>query len=380
MQRVPKSLDLEDLQPGSQEAVLQYAVKAKSVAAKWLERHSVPLLAEVEDQNHHDLAIYVEQFALLLEDMLKIDRESPLERPKNWMGFTKAQGGWAARATELRRKGYQNLSYEELMEIVDMAVEEAFGRKKQSTLAERMAARNFFSGKIQDFAAHKKGDVHLMPTRIADVPKDILSEVERDTLDWERSNSMNLVQGVGENVRKDFRSILLDAKKKKEGPKRLQQRLFEKYADMNGDMRRIAVTETAASNLNSLVSSYPHGTVMEWFAFPNACKYCKSMAGRKVRVVSADDPTAISDWQNTIYVGKTNYGRSFAARKITPVGMVPRTPGELAGPAAPAHPSCRCTLRNAELPEGGEPIQTAPTIGRFTAILERKRQESAEKK
>jgi hypothetical protein len=210
-------------------------------------------------------------------------------------------------------------------------------------IAERMAARNFYAGKVADLVDHKPGDAQLLPIRIRDLPKELTKE-ELELAQYTQANAMNLVTGVSDEIRGSMKKMLIDHRQRRAPTSELQQNLFDSYADMNADLRRIAVTETAGSALSSLVSSYNPGSKVKWFAWPNACKYCEAMNGRVITVVSPGDKRGVTEWQNTIYAGKTNYGRSFAGRKITAEGMVPREEDELAGPACPAHPHCRCTL------------------------------------
>jgi len=365
----PEFLDIRDLSFDQKADVVDYAVKAKT-HHKWDVPHHDDLMAEVEDRNQQDLNALVERFALNLEKLLGLDRHEKQDRDPKHFGMTKALKGWARKLAQYRKKGFENLSYKELMEIVDLAVDQAFPPNTLEALSERITTRNFFAGKVRDMIDHRPGDADLLPTTKQEIP-DVINEAEKDLIDHDYHNTIGIIRGIGDDVRSDMKQILLDHRKRKTGASELHQALFDEYADLNKDMRRIAVTETNRANMNALISGYIPGTKLKWFAWPKACPHCREMDGRVVTVVDPGDPRGQEDWQNTIYVGKTNYGRAFSKRKMTPEGLVDRSPEELAGPAPPAHPHCRCTL--VEVPDESGPTEPAPSRKKMTDILRENR-------
>ena len=124
----------------------------------------------------------------------------------------------------------------------------------------------------------------------------------------------------------------------------LQGTLLDQFADLNRDWRRIAITEAGEAANQGLVATLKPGTLVKRIEqYRGACPYCKSIDGQVYTVVSPDKPDKDGDTQ--IWAGKNNYGRSGAARKRTPEGMVDRLPSELWWPVAGlVHPNCRGRL------------------------------------
>ena len=121
----------------------------------------------------------------------------------------------------------------------------------------------------------------------------------------------------------------------------LQGRLLDEFAVLNRDWRRIAMTELADASMNGLLASLPlDSKVKRQEMYRGACPYCRSIDGRVFTIVSPDTKEKNSETQ--VWVGKTNYGRSFAPNKRTPNGLIPRTAGEMWHVSAgPVHPHCR---------------------------------------
>lgn len=121
----------------------------------------------------------------------------------------------------------------------------------------------------------------------------------------------------------------------------LQTRLFDQFAEMNRDWRRIAVTEAGECQLNGYIAALPPGTKIKRVEqYANACSFCRTLDGKVVTVVSPDEK--YKDGENSVWVGKNNVGRSASPRKRVGNVLVPRTPDEMWWvPAGTAHPHCR---------------------------------------
>lgn len=121
----------------------------------------------------------------------------------------------------------------------------------------------------------------------------------------------------------------------------LQTRLFDQFAEMNRDWRRIAVTEAGECQLNGYIAALPPGTKIKRVEqYANACSFCRTLDGKVVTVVSPDEK--YKDGENSVWVGKNNVGRSASPRKRVGNLLVPRTPDEMWWvPAGTAHPHCR---------------------------------------
>jgi len=121
----------------------------------------------------------------------------------------------------------------------------------------------------------------------------------------------------------------------------LQQKLFDEFATLNRDWRRIAVTE-AGENANQgfLATLTPGARVRRIEQYKGACPFCKRIDGVVMKVVPADAPE--KDGDKEVWPGKTNIGRSAAPRKRVGDELVERLPSEMWWvPAGTVHPHCR---------------------------------------
>ena len=120
----------------------------------------------------------------------------------------------------------------------------------------------------------------------------------------------------------------------------LQTKLFDDFGTFNRDWRRIALTEGGENFGQGFIASMPDGAkVRRLEMYDGACKFCRSIDGLVFTVV----PPAKRDKDGAkeVWIGKSNVGRSSAARKRTPMGMVDRTASETWWvPAGTVHPHC----------------------------------------
>jgi hypothetical protein len=164
------------------------------------------------------------------------------------------------------------------------------------------------------------------------------------------------VVGLTDDLRHSLRSTVLDWQYAisthdpllKEA---LETRLFDKFATMNRDWRRIAITEAGENaNQGMVIATGPGGQLRRLEHYKGACQFCRSIDGRVMTVVAPDDPDKDGDTQ--IWSGKTNVGRSGAPSKRTDNGLVLRTPDERLWVAAGSqHPNCRGTWAAVNKPE-----------------------------
>lgn len=121
----------------------------------------------------------------------------------------------------------------------------------------------------------------------------------------------------------------------------LQSRLFDEFADLNRDWRRIALTEAAENANQGMISALvPGSRVRRVEQYKGACSFCKKIDGVVMEVV---DPSAKDKNGDTqVWTGKTNIGRSAATRKRVDGELVERVPSEMWWIAAGVqHPHCR---------------------------------------
>lgn len=132
----------------------------------------------------------------------------------------------------------------------------------------------------------------------------------------------------------------------------LQTKLFDKFAELNRDWRRIAITEIGENANQGVVSASPYGSqLMRIEQYKGACPFCKKWNGKILTVV--DPKKEDKNWDTEIWVGKTNVGRSASPYRRTPEGLVKRTDAEMWKPAAGLfHPHCRGTWVKVGKPAG----------------------------
>ena len=170
------------------------------------------------------------------------------------------------------------------------------------------------------------------------------SPAQKAALEFGAARCAENVRALADDVRHKMRqTIMQHAEEKMLGAtgEALQTRLFDAFGQLNRDWRRIAVTEATDCQLNGFVASQKPGTKIKRVEqYQNACSFCRKIDGKIVTVVSPDHPD--KDWDNTVWIGKNNVGRSASPRKRVGNVLVPREDAEMWKiPSGAAHPHCR---------------------------------------
>jgi hypothetical protein len=220
------------------------------------------------------------------------------------------------------------------------------------TEVEWLAVRATFMGKVQaNIAGLSATGAELalaaMPnTRRAAIEKFNPSDVMKKTLEYERARCADNVQAISESIRHRLKTQIMAHEQQRllgaTPPKQaLQQNLFDTFADLNRDWRRIAMTEVGDAAGNGMIASLKPGTkVRRIEQYKGACPFCKKIHGMVFTVV--DPSKRDKNWDTEVWVGKTNIGRSGAARKRVGDELVDRTDEEMwKVPAGTVHPHCR---------------------------------------
>jgi hypothetical protein len=166
-------------------------------------------------------------------------------------------------------------------------------------------------------------------------------------MEYGTARCMEQVVDLAESARAKIKKVILDHTFKKMSgdplatKEVLQQRLFDEFAQLNRDWRRIAVTEAGENANQGLVASLTPGSKVKRIEqYKGACPFCKRIDGVVMAVVPPDAPDKDGDKQ--VWVGKNNIGRSAAPRKRVGDELVERLPSELWWiPAGTVHPHCR---------------------------------------
>lgn len=191
----------------------------------------------------------------------------------------------------------------------------------------------------------------LTPTTFATVPPRLLAPVELSVMAFAKARAATHIGAVTEAVRNTMRSLVIDHVQamvlgQRQGDvAALQTRLFDQFAVLNRDMRRIAVTEAGECMCQGFIAAQkPGDKVKRMEAYRGACKFCKSIDGRVFDVIAADTPDKVKEEQaqTAIWTGKTNVGRSASSRRREGNALVSRNDNERWWPAAGVqHPHCR---------------------------------------
>lgn len=220
------------------------------------------------------------------------------------------------------------------------------------TESEWLAVKANLMGRVQanmDGVTAKQADALLaaMPSTVAGVVDAFdASARQQAVLNFSSLRCAENVRHLSENARNAMRGIIAQHVADRElgvkGPgSSLETKLLDAFGALNRDWRRIAVTEAGESQTMGYIASLPAGTrVKRVEQYRGACGFCRQIDGRVVTVVDPSD--ADKDPENTVWVGKTNVGRSASPRKRVGDAFVERDPSELYWlPAGLAHPHCR---------------------------------------
>jgi hypothetical protein len=230
---------------------------------------------------------------------------------------------------------------------------------------EALAVRTFILGKIISNAEEARKSRKIF---LASIPRNLkvaarrynLSNIEIASIKSAEAMAAENITKITEQARKTVVSVILDAVKKRKHPKKLAQELFSEIVDsesnLNRDWQRVAVTEAGEISNNGFIATQPDESYVIGWSFPDACNFCKEHINGVVLKVSkypVDDYSEFpvkspryqrlaKKWENEIWVGKNNVGRSVHKRKVGPEGkLIPREHHELSQPAVVAHPWCR---------------------------------------
>lgn len=266
---------------------------------------------------------------------------------------------WSQAELELVRLYLESLfpgdwTLDDHMMAVEMVVQRYLPHDELKTEAEWLAAKAGMMGKVQanlaatvtaamadKIAAALPGTVKEAVTQFS------LPAQQAAMLDFARVRCAENVRALTDAVRHTLRTTVVQHLEEKlsEAPgtpgQALEQRLFDKFATLNRDWRRIAVTEAGEAQTQGFVASVQPGTkVKRVERYANACKFCRKIDGVEATVVAADHPD--KDPDTMVWPGKNNIGRSASPMKRVGDVLVPRTPDEMWWlPAGLAHPHCR---------------------------------------
>lgn len=238
--------------------------------------------------------------------------------------------------------------------VVDYVVQKYLPFDDMRTDAEWLATRAALAGRVEaSLGEVPLGEAETLVTSLPVDPASIerelggLSSLQRAVIEFGRERAAENVRGITDTVRHRMRQIIVDHQEaaylgdKAGSAESVQSKLLDAFGKLNRDWRRIAVTEaTEISGQGYVASCKPGEKIKRVEKYRGACDFCRSINGAVLTVV--DPGKADKNWDTEVWVGKTNIGRSAAARKRVNGGLVEREPEERYAVAAGAmHPHCR---------------------------------------
>lgn len=221
------------------------------------------------------------------------------------------------------------------------------------TEAEWLATRSSLMGRVQ---AAMEGVTVKQASKLLEAMPSTVREamaqfggtpVQAATMQFAATRCAENVRNLADDARHKVRAVVAEHVTQQQlgaplaGGSSLETKLMDKFGVLNRDMRRIAVTEAGEAQTQGYVASLPLGSkVKRVEQYKNACAFCRRIDGKVVTIVDpAKEP---KDWENEIWAGKSNVGRSASPRKRIGNVFKEREPEEMwVIPAGLVHPHCR---------------------------------------
>lgn len=318
-------------------------------AALW-EAHPNPWIAPVVNQSSNALANAVhairEGFDLATDG-------HPLPRLAKAFGWGAMDDATLADAVRYLG-GMLPTTYalEDWLLVVDVLMAQNMPPGFIATQAEAMAVRADLLGRVQAVVLPHQvlsipALVALVPASLAALPAGLLNPVETAILGAAAARAAVNITDIADRTRSMMKRAVVDHTTglirgdTRGGTRALQQRLFERFADLNRDVRRLAITEVGeACNQGFIAASPPGSYVRRMEHYTGACAFCVSLHDKVFQVVAPDHEP--KDGATMIWEGKTNIGRSASPRKKLGGALIARDPHEMYWAAAGVfHPNCR---------------------------------------
>jgi hypothetical protein len=236
--------------------------------------------------------------------------------------------------------------------LVDYLVSRYMPYDTLQSEAEWLAVRSVFMGKVQaNIASVTKeqadGIVAALPTTMKAATSSFNpSSAIKFVLEYGNARCAGNIQAVSDATRHRIKRVIMAHEEQRLLGDRppahsLQTQLFDEFAALNRDWRRIALTEVGDNAGNGLIASLKPGTrVRRIEQYNGACAFCRKINGAVLTVV--DPAKKDKNWDTEVWVGKSNVGRSGAKRKRVDDELVERSDAELWKIAAGTiHPHCR---------------------------------------
>lgn len=232
------------------------------------------------------------------------------------------------------------------MLLVDFLHQRYMSADDLRTEAEWLSQRSVLMGRVQaSMGTVTAGQADKVLQ--AQLPDMAWSGIQNQVREFARLRCADAVTRVSEGVRMQLRQTIAQEVEQANLAGRpvwstaLQTKLFDNFSLQNRDWRRVALTEsTEALNQGFVASQEPGQRLKRVEQYRGVCAWCAKIDGRVMTVVDPADPD--KDGENSIWVGKTNLGRSVAPRKRIGDLLVERETHEKYWISVGAqHPNCR---------------------------------------
>jgi hypothetical protein len=247
-------------------------------------------------------------------------------------------------------------------------IEEAKVWLLRAYIVGRLLAKTDLAGTAFDLTA-----INSLPGNIKDAAKQYALSIEETmALKAAVEEGAALLSNASIDTIQTVRDTLTENIKRGADSKTLYERLREVIltknvegkedpGELNRDWQRVAITESNSVFNNGYLSLMREGDYVVGFSMPDACENCVDLiSGKvyKVRKEAAPDYSGMSGdeyekwatvWENYVWVGKNNYGRSSSKQKRIDKNVGNKKENlrekhhhEHNMPACPNHPNCRC--------------------------------------
>ena len=346
--------DLEPLTCCPTDHALHKALGDEPEADIWQPHHDPWISSLIEAWTRRGLDRWSHVGAPLLRAIEAFEPHTePLHKAQPWLRWDAETLAEVQRALEAKPRSEYTL--DDWMTLIDVLIQTYWPEDVIQSEADYLTIRAHFAGQVkanlatlpsstQLTAEHIIRISTLLPWQFQHIPPSTLNVQQAHILRIAAAQTANTITNLTATARARMKRVLLNGIGRITlGDRRgtwqtLHSDLLDTFGDLNRDWRRIAITEAGnAANVGFLSALTPGKKVRREEAYAGACPFCQSIRGRVLTVVADDQEP--KDWDNEVWLSKSNVGRS--ASPYTRDGSK-RSPEELwTLPAGVVHPHCR---------------------------------------
>jgi hypothetical protein len=290
------------------------------------------------------------------------------ENALNPVDFYKQFAKFLSENHELQRKQFFEVSE---LEKVDLFIKSYFLpviEEAQTWLLRAYVIGRFLAKSDIEAQVFKIEAIAKMPRTVLDAAKKYgLSIEEAKALQSAINEGASLMSNTSISAMQTVRNAIYESTKihgnRGNLLEDLRKLIVDDIGELNRDWKRVAITETNAAFNNGYLAMMKPGEYVVGISMPDACEGCLDLINGKVykvRGTAAEDYSTLDPrsakyqelaeiWENEVWVGKNNYGRSNSQQKrLDPSkgnskdNLRGKLHHEHSMPALPQHPNCRC--------------------------------------